>query len=357
MKMARSLFEYEKSTKIGQGAVSARTPCLFNFLPKYGKIKKYDFKEETAMKRKGLVALGLVMSMSLSLPLLSYAQGIYESQEETSKKESCPLLINGQEVAMVEGFSLSGLNGDRYFGAVIMVGTDRLEDSDLVVTQGIITEKQLNTDNGKLPEFDMSEATISSMFGTSGKVDHITIEDSATHQYWDICLYRLPDSMSSEDELKEYKQYAITAKGYQNTTTNIGWQKNDKGYWYNYGNGVYPADEWKEIDGKSYYFGYDGYMWADGWTPDGYFVDASGAWVRGYDEELTAGATISYREIFYDENGVFARDEWHEIPVSKVSETNDLYDNFKENESPAVERLAAIMIYAKSYKEKYPNSR
>lgn len=310
------------------------------------------------MKKKGFIALGLTMSMCLSLPLLSYAQQTYELKSPNPfETNTFPLVINGQRVAMVEGFSMSGIYGDGYFGTVIMVGTDHLEDDDFIVERGIITEKQLNTDNGKLPEFDMSEATVSSMYGTPGKVDHITIEDSAAHQYWWICLYRLPDSMGSTDELREYQQYAITTNGYQSTTPDIGWQKNDKGYWYNCGNGVYPANEWKEIDSKFYYFDYDGYMWADNWTPDGYFVDASGARVPGYDEELIEGATISYREIFFDENGVFVRDEWHKVPVRKVSDINYLYDNFKENESPAVERLSAIMLYAKSYKEKYPNSR
>ena len=252
---------------------------------------------------------------------------------------------------------MGGIDYDGFFGVVILAGSDRLEESDLVVEQGIITEKQLNTDNGKLPEFDMSEGTTLSMAGVSGKIDHITIKDSVTNKYWWISVYRIPDSMSSTDELKEFKKYVITTNGYQNNVASIGWQENEKGYWYNYGNGTYPKNEWKEIDGKSYYFGEDGYMWEDSWTPDGYYVNASGAWVPGYDEELVEGATVSYRDIFFDENGIFAGDEWHQVPVSKVSEINNLYDNFKENQSPATERLSAIMIYAKSYKEKYPNTR
>lgn len=312
------------------------------------------------MRRKGFIAFSMAIGMSLSLPLLSYAQQSYELQAPNPFAENtCPLTINGQRVAVIEDVSMFGMYGDGRFGTIILAGSDRLEESDLIVEKGTITEKQLNTDNGKLPEFDMSEATVSSMYGTPGKVDHITIEDSAAHQYWWICVYRIPDGMSSADELKEFKKYVITMNGYQKNVSSIGWQKNEKGYWYNYGNSVYPTNEWKEIDGKSYYFGYDGYMWVDSWTPDGYFVDASGAWIPGYDEELVEGATVSYRELFYDENGVclYGKDEWHEVPVSKVSEINYLYDNFKENELPAVERLSAIMLCAKSYKEKYPNTR
>lgn len=37
--------------------------------------------------------------------------------------------------------------------------------------------------------------------------------------------------------------------------------------------------QWREIDGKYYYFGTDGYMLADTVTPDDYQVGADGAWV------------------------------------------------------------------------------
>ena len=37
---------------------------------------------------------------------------------------------------------------------------------------------------------------------------------------------------------------------------------------------------WKEIDGKQYYFGSDGYMLSNTTTPDGYYVGADGAWIE-----------------------------------------------------------------------------
>lgn len=39
-----------------------------------------------------------------------------------------------------------------------------------------------------------------------------------------------------------------------------GWVKNEKGYWYRYSDGTWPASEWKDIDGTLYYFGADGYI-------------------------------------------------------------------------------------------------
>lgn len=59
-----------------------------------------------------------------------------------------------------------------------------------------------------------------------------------------------------------------------------GWQSDTKGWWYDNGNGTYKMNEWfTEADGKSYYFGPDGYMMVNAYTPDGYWVGADGAWV------------------------------------------------------------------------------
>lgn len=69
-----------------------------------------------------------------------------------------------------------------------------------------------------------------------------------------------------------------------NSAFAAAWQQDSIGWWYQEDDGSYPADTWCMIDGKSYYFGSDGYMYADRMTPDGYKVDASGAWVEHWIE-------------------------------------------------------------------------
>ena len=158
-------------------------------------------------------------------------------------------------------------------------------------------------------------------------------------------------SIRSVDELREFKKYVIYTNGYQSGTLDIGWQKNDEGYWYNCGNGVYPIKEWKEIDGKFYYFNYDGYMSFNMWTEDGYYVDENGAWIPGYDEELIDNAVIDYTRYYYDENGVIIKEEFS-VPVSKASDINNLYNNFAENEYPKISRSAALTFNSKAHMQK-----
>ena len=64
------------------------------------------------------------------------------------------------------------------------------------------------------------------------------------------------------------------------------WKQNNVGWWFDNGNGTYPASTWQWIDGnndgiaESYYFDHAGYMLANTSTPDGYQVNALGAWVQ-----------------------------------------------------------------------------
>lgn len=71
------------------------------------------------------------------------------------------------------------------------------------------------------------------------------------------------------------KQFAEEA-----TTVSESWKQDKNGWWYQNSDGTYPISEWKEINGKQYYFGSDGYMLSNTTTPDGYKVGADGAWIQ-----------------------------------------------------------------------------
>lgn len=63
------------------------------------------------------------------------------------------------------------------------------------------------------------------------------------------------------------------------------WQQDASGWWWQRTDNSYPANEWKWIDGngdgtaESYYFDQNGYLITNTTTPDGYTVNADGAWV------------------------------------------------------------------------------
>ena len=57
------------------------------------------------------------------------------------------------------------------------------------------------------------------------------------------------------------------------------WKEDEKGKWYEE-DGNYITSSWKEIEGKQYYFGADGYMLVNTTTPDGYKVGADGVWIQ-----------------------------------------------------------------------------
>ena len=46
--------------------------------------------------------------------------------------------------------------------------------------------------------------------------------------------------------------------------SNMGWIKDEKGWWYKYHDGSYPTNTWRDIDGYWYWFNQEGYA-ATGW--------------------------------------------------------------------------------------------
>ncbi len=76
------------------------------------------------------------------------------------------------------------------------------------------------------------------------------------------------------------------------------WKQDQTGWWYQYDDGSYAKDGWSWIDGRCYYFSNEGYCLLDTVTPDGYTVDASGAWtvdgvVQVQEDQAAAGETAA----------------------------------------------------------------
>ncbi len=69
-------------------------------------------------------------------------------------------------------------------------------------------------------------------------------------------------------------------------TSLAAWQSDQIGWWWQNDDGTWPADSWQWLDGNGdgiaecYYFDSNGYMLEDTTTPDGYTVNADGAWTE-----------------------------------------------------------------------------
>ena len=108
------------------------------------------------------------------------------------------------------------------------------------------------------------------------------------------------------------------------------WKQNEIGYWYQEDNGSYPTNSWKWINGRCYYFDSNGYMLANTTTPDGYTVDATGAWtvngvVQTQSTEQTSG-TVHHNEN-YDPAHPLANmiDKWNLRLTAESNALNTLY--------------------------------
>ena len=64
------------------------------------------------------------------------------------------------------------------------------------------------------------------------------------------------------------------------------WKQDANGYWWQNDDGSYPVNSWQWLDGncdgiaECYYFDSMGYMLENTVTPDGYTVNADGAWIE-----------------------------------------------------------------------------
>jgi len=61
----------------------------------------------------------------------------------------------------------------------------------------------------------------------------------------------------------------------------IGWKKNSKGWWYGIVGDFFVQNTWRKIDGKWYFFKYDGYM-AQNEYVNGYWLNKDGSWTYPY---------------------------------------------------------------------------
>ena len=132
--------------------------------------------------------------------------------------------------------------------------------------------------------------------------------------------------------------------GISGTALAAGWQQNETGRWYERDDKTYPVNTWLQDpeDGRWYHFDMNGYMqtgwiqdggkhyyldivtgamWANTTTPDGYRLDASGAWIQGAGtaaQEKKAGwQEDNVGRWYQNSDGSYVKNRWKEINGSR----------------------------------------
>lgn len=114
------------------------------------------------------------------------------------------------------------------------------------------------------------------------------------------------------------------------------WKQDGTGWWYQNDDGGYPSNGWTWVDGRCYYFTPEGYCLTGTQTPDGYTVDASGAWVvDGVVQTQDGGQSSGTQAV---ESGVTVQMDHmtFNLPDGFVQDTSQQGGVFLFNESQAV---------------------
>lgn len=124
-----------------------------------------------------------------------------------------------------------------------------------------------------------------------------------THYY---CTYHQPNNNSDHVDPYPYlESWGISKEQFkkdieQGFNREEGWKKNETGWWYEYTDGTYPKEQFKEIDGVWYYFDNSGYMLSNQWKKhtDGYWY-----WFKNSGEMVTGWQTIGAKKYYFKETG------------------------------------------------------
>ena len=113
-------------------------------------------------------------------------------------------------------------------------------------------------------------------------------------------------------------------------TAFAGWRYDERGYWWDNGDGSYPANQWMWLDGNEdgisecYYFDGSGYMLSDTTTPDGYTVDKNGS-ILDYEMAVTDPYP---GDITKDENGEILNGEDKPYQINCIEDLVEWSKNY-----------------------------
>lgn len=139
------------------------------------------------------------------------------------------------------------------------------------------------------------------------KMPAVIIEVCFVEATEDVALYKKVGS----DKIGQVIAEGIVNKKVDSSTTSTPkWVKNNTGWWYDLGNGQYPANKWMLINNEYYYFNKDGYAIQSNWLSLGgkwYFFNSDckmikNQWLKANGKEyyFLANGEMATESVFVD---------------------------------------------------------
>lgn len=139
-----------------------------------------------------------------------------------------------------------------------------------------------------------------------------------------------------------------------------GWQRDDTGWCWQKEDGSRITGQWEWLDGNQdgiaecYYFDQGGYMQSGGTTPDGYMVNADGAWIVDGAVQTKTVEGLETKQASVEE------DDYNEWGLSKTAlamlnnsrEENEKYGEVKEDKTA----IETSVYYANGFLVSYPSN-
>jgi len=134
--------------------------------------------------------------------------------------------------------------------------------------------------NGKIYYFGADGYMVTGWKQIDGEYYFFESSGAMKKSAWEGDYYLKADGKMAKSEWVDNNKYYVGADGKWIKDYGVPhWANNSKGWWYEDGYGGYAKSEFKDINGKNYYFGADGYM-VTGWKQingEYYFFESSGA--------------------------------------------------------------------------------
>ena len=283
------------------------------------------------MFKKKIAAIFLALSVSMALPIISFAD-----TPTTTMENAGAYLFEWRPVDCGDGVAFA-----------ILVGGNTINESNVILNRGYdyaYTFESLTYPRpwGTVPDLvnidgvwgipenwsvlpEGSQPTTQIVLKTNNK-------NLATDKRY-IHVVHLPDGVNTADLPPEVRKYLINVDGSDagayNGTITSGWTTDETGKSkYRKPDGTFVSGGWLKVDDEMYYMDENGYMLTDTITPDGIYVNSKGEktnYIPGWHQDEKGWRYVQKNGYYAGAAWIQGEDgKWYYINIGTYMETDDV---------------------------------